>query len=153
MAAKNYICTAEGFIKGKSFDDLNKEIVIEYTDKVKEAQNFGTKSATEFMERHAIKGFVWKPYEQAAIRNMYVVEKNCHYDGRYHQEENSIEEWVVNKAIMRNESDVAFLTTKKLAQDNLLTFDEAKARALELNTEAISKYMEKLEELKNQTEK
>lgn len=149
---KNYICTGKGFVKSAGFIEDKQEFVIEYTDKLRYAQKFNTKGATKFMENHEILGFVYKPHEEEAIRSLYLVEKNCHHNGRYFQEENPIEEWVVRKAVMANESDVKFLLSGKLVQENLMSFEEAKTKALELNLEAIVKFQEKIKEITESNE-
>jgi len=150
---KNYICTAEGFIKSMEYSQESQGMVIEYTDKLRYAQTFNTKGALNFMERHNIKGFVYKPYEEEPIRNMYVVKKAYRYGFEREKKDNNVEEWIVQKAIMANESDVKFLMSKKLVQEDMMTFEEAKAKALELNTQLMSDLINKIDVLKDIDEK
>ena len=39
---KNYICTSEGFLKSAGFSQDKQSFVIEYTDKIRDAQVFNT---------------------------------------------------------------------------------------------------------------
>jgi len=149
---KNYICTGKGFVKSSSFDKESLKILIEYTDKVRHAQNFNTKAAISFMEKHNIEGFVWRPYAQEPLRDMYVVKQRNNYGFDSGEDNDMVEEWKVEKAFMRNESDIAFLMSKSMAKEKLLTFDEAKAKALELNMEMINELNDKLNKLVNSTE-
>jgi hypothetical protein len=150
---KNYICTGKGFVKGTNFNPETLKTEVLYTDKIREAQAFNTKAATKFMENHSIKGFIWKPYAQEAIRDMYVVRKRRTY-GFNGDEKNDVEEWQVDKAFMAHESDINFLTSKSSRAENqeMMTFDEAKARALELNMELMHDLNDKVKELAHATD-
>jgi len=148
---KNYICTGKGFVKGLERivpDSYETEVV--YTDKVREAQAFNTKAANKFMENHGIEGFVWKPYNEEAIHNMYEVKK---IRMAWKEEKDEvIEEWQIQKAFMASESDINFLNSKKLNSDDMMTFDEAKAKALELNMAMMDELKEKIVEITNAKE-
>jgi len=147
---KNFICTAKGFVMGKRFDPDTLETEVLYTEKVRDAQGFKTSGAVKFMASHDIKGFVWKPYEQDAVRNMYEVRKIrkswCEGEGE------KIEEWQPVRAIMRSHSDIAFLTHKEADLEGLMTFEEAKAEALRRNIEMVSELNAKINELTTKTE-
>jgi len=150
---KNYICTSEGFLKSAGFSQEKQEFMIEYTNKVRDAQAFNTKAATKFMENHDVKGFIWKPYEQEPVRNMYVVRKNRIY-GFNENEKNSVEEWILEKAVMVNESDIVYLTSKSnrgINQD-VMTFEKAKTKTIELNLELLRDINEKVKDLTHQKE-
>ena len=147
---KNYICTAKGFVQGVRFDTDSLKHEILYTDKIRYAQQFKSGAATTFMKRHEIEGFVWKPYKEEPIRNMYVVKRYKHYGVENH--EGDVEEWKVEKAIMANESDVKFLRSQKLEKQDMMTFEAAKAKAVELNTTMLIELNEKIKELTNKTE-
>lgn len=153
----NYICTSQGFVKSSEFDQEKQEVVVEYTEKVRDAQQFNTKAATKFMGSHGIEGFVWKPYEQDAIRNMYYVKKRQEefgYDmnNNRNPDKTGVQEWMPVKAVMASDSDVAFLTTKKLKAEDVMTFEEAKTEALRLNMEMLTELNEKLNELTDAVE-
>jgi len=142
---KNYICTAKGFVQGKRFDPDSLKTEVLYTDKVRYAQAFKTAGATKFMENHDIEGFIWKPYEQEAILDMYEVKK-IRMAWKEKKDE-VIEEWQPVKAFMASESDINFLTSKKLNSEGMMTFDEAKAEALRLNLEMMDELKHKISEL------
>lgn len=144
---KNYICTAEGFMKSAGFSQEEQDFVIIYTEKVREAQAFNTKTAMKFMENHGIKGFVWKPHEQEAVRNMYVVRKRSNFGKYIKNTDNDMLEWIVDKIVMVHDSDVSFLMSNKINADIVMTFEEAKTKALELNMELIRDLSDKVKEL------
>jgi hypothetical protein len=152
---KNYICTGKGFVKGTERNPDSFETTVIYTDKVREAQPFNTKAALKFLENRGIEGFIWKPYAQEVIRDMYVVNKRRSYEfGCDEDSENEmVEEWIVVKAFMAHESDINFLTSKSLQAQNMMTFDEAKTEALKLNMEMIRELNDKVNELAHKTEK
>jgi len=145
MSNKNFVCTGKGFIKSAShkFDSELMEHVFEitYTDKVREAKTFKINGGIAFMEKYGIVGFVWKPYKEDPLRNMYVVRKSGGGSrwGKNDEEENTVEEWVVEKAFMANESDVKFLTSKNQMNQNVMEFEDAKVKALRLNIELVDK--------------
>ena len=142
---KNYICTAKGFVQGMRFDTDSLKHEILYTDKIRYAQQFKSGAATTFMKRHGIEGFVWKPYKEEPIRNMYVVKRYKYYGVEKH--ESDVEEWQVEKAVMANESDAKFLRTQKLEKQDMMTFEVAKAEALRLNREMMIKFKEKIDNM------
>lgn len=147
---KNFICTSEGFVMSFShhYDKSDGEHVnvIHYTNKVREAMSFSTKNGNKFMEKYGVKGFIWKPFLEDPLRDKYVVRKNGKYGhsfGRNDEEENEVEAWVVEKAFMAKESDVRFLTTKNKENQNVMEFDVARAKAVELNRELMQKLRNK----------
>jgi hypothetical protein len=137
-------------VKGKRFDDNLMETVIDYTEKAREAQAFQSNSGTEFMKRHGIEGFIWKPFAEEPIRNMYDVKK-VRMAWKEEKDE-KIEEWQPTKLTMCSDSDVGFLRSGKLNSEKAMTFEEAKAEALRLNTEMLGELMEKIHKLKTETE-
>jgi hypothetical protein len=97
------------------------------------------------MENHDIKGFIWKPYEENAIRDMFYVKKRYEYG--FKEDKSSVQEWMPVRAIMANDSDVSFLTSKRLVEDEVMTYEEAKAEALRLNMEMSSELTDKIKNL------
>jgi len=150
MKAKNYIATGKGFVQGTRFDPDTLKTDIIYTDKIREAQGFSTKVAEKFIGNHGIEGFVWKPFEENAIRNMYTVKK-VRMAWKEKKGE-KIEEWQPVKLMMSSDSDIAFLRSGKVESEEAMTFEEAKAETLRLNTEMLGELMEKIDNLKNITE-
>jgi len=152
MKAKNYICTAEGFVKDVSVSGKGTQLYVtevHYTDKLREAMPFGTKTAETFMERHNIKGFIWKPFAEEPVRNSYTVRKrsNCFFE-----DDKDAIGWIPEKLTMTSDSDIGFLMSSKLKSEEAMTFEEAKAEALRLNTEILSELMGKIDNLKTKTE-
>jgi len=155
MKAKNYICTAKGFVKGTSLHEPTKTTLVEYTEKLREAKQFSTKSGLQFLERHGIEGWVWTPYAQDPVRDKYVVKRVRKYGFEYDSEDerrDEIEEWQPVRMFMAHDSDVSFLTSKKLQSDEGMGFEEAKAEALRRNTEMLQELMNKMDNLKTQKE-
>lgn len=149
MKAKNYICTAKGFVVEMRHDENGSELVT--TTRVREATVFSTKTAKAFLERNNIEGFVWKPFEQEAVRDMYEVKKVSKYDFQYDDEErDAIEEWQPVKLKMTSDTDIGYLMSGKLKSEEAMTFEEAKAEAMKRNTEMLAELMEKIDKLKTQ---
>jgi hypothetical protein len=151
MKAKNYICTAKGFVVEMRHDENGSELIT--TTRIREASAFSTKSAKAFLERNEIEGFVWKPFEQEAIRNMYTVKKITKYDFQYEDEKcDAVDEWQPVKLKMTSDTDIGFLMSGKLEAEEAMTFEEAKDEALKRNTEMLAELMEKMDKLKTKTE-
>ena len=142
---KNYICTSKGFVKSGGFNQEKQDFVVEYSDKVRDAQQFNTKAAGKFMENHNIEGFIWKPYKEDPIRDMYYVKKVRM--AWQEEEDEKINEWIPVKAVMANDSDISFLRSKKLIEDDVMTYEEAKTEALRLNMEMLNELNDKIKEL------
>ena len=125
-----FIGTSFGFIKGVKFDRENGN-TIEYTPHLRYAQTFKSGGARAFMRKHDIVGFLYNPYAQEAVRDMYEVKKDgFSWDDN---DKDGIKEWKVQRAIMVNENDANWLQSKKLAGRDLLSLEEAQAKALKLN--------------------
>lgn len=148
---KNYICTAKGFVKSAGFNGENHEFVIEYTEKLREAKKFNTKTAQKFILNHEIEGFIWKPFAQEAVRGMYEVKQRYNYG--FEEREDKIMEWMPVKITMGSDSDVSFLMSNKLKADDAMTFEEAKTKALELNMIMVEELKYKISDITHQTEK
>ena len=143
--AKNYICTAKGFVKGKRFDEVLMETVIDYTDKVREARAFTTSTAQKFLENNEVEGFIWKPFAEEPVRNMYEVRK---IRMAWKEEAGEkIEEWQPTKLMMTSDNDVGFLMSGVLKSEKAMTFEEAKAEALRLNLGMLNELNEKINKL------
>ena len=138
-----FIGTGFGFIKGVKFDKVNGSTEIEYTPHLRYAQTFKANGAKAFMRKHDIVGFLFNPYAQEAVRDMYEVKK----DGFSwnDNDKNAIKEWKVQRAIMVNENDANWLQSKKLAGRDLLTFEEATQKAIDLNQAMLAELQQKLD--------
>jgi hypothetical protein len=145
----NYIVTNFGFVKSVTFDKITLQHTIEYTDKLRYAQTFNNKGARAFMEKHDIIGFIYNPYAEEPVRNMYEVKKRHRYE--FEECLDKVEEWQPVKAIMVSESDANFLQSRKLAGRNLMTLGEAQALAIELNTRMLEELQAKVQKQKELT--
>jgi len=139
-----FIGTSFGFIKGVIFDRECGNI-IEYTPHLRYAATFKAGGARAFMSKYDIVGFLYNPYAQEPVRDMYEVKK----DGFSWDDESkdSIKEWKVRKAIMINESDVNWLNSKKLEGRDLMSFEEAQQKAIDLNLAMLNEVQLKLNKL------
>jgi hypothetical protein len=133
MAAHIFIATSKGFVKGTTFNPETYVTTIEYTDRVRYALAFGTKQAGIFMKKYNLEGFFYNPYEQSPVRDMYRVVKRSDYSIT-NERDNLSQEYYIQKAVMVHDTDISFLCSGKLQANDLLTFEEAKAKVLELNT-------------------
>lgn len=143
----NFIVTAQGFVKSISFDKETKTYVIEYTRHIRNAQLYKTKGADITMKKHGIVGFIYNPYKEEPIRNMYEVRKTHRnfYDDNYND---AIQEWEAVKAIMVSDTDAGWLQSRKSKAKDLLTLEEAEAKALELNTAMLKELEAKISKQK-----
>lgn len=139
----NYIVTNFGFIKNVVFNRKTLTNDIEYTDKLRYAKTYKTKGAKALMEKHDIIGFIYSPYQEEPIRNLYEVKKRQSWSVLENHSE-LVEEWQVVKAFMINESDANFLQARQLKSRDFLTLEQAQAKAIELNTAMLKELNEKL---------
>jgi len=144
MKAKNYIVTAKGFVVKMEHDREGSRLIT--TTKLREATTFSAKTGKAFLERNDVEGFVWKPYEQEAVRDKYVVKQNKPYG--FEDDEELIHVWQPVRMFMASDSDVSFLQSNKLQAEEGMTFEEAKAEAIRLNTEMLGELMEKIDKQK-----
>jgi hypothetical protein len=94
------------------------------------------------MKNHDINGFLYNPYAEEPVRNMYEVKKQEYYS--FEENKDCIQEWKPVKAVMVNENDAEFLHTRKLKSQNLLTLEQAQAKAIELNIAMMRELNEKI---------
>lgn len=143
----NYIVTSFGFIKGISFNKETYVHTIEYTDRIRNAKEFTGKAAKVFMEKHDVIGFIYNPYSEEPLRNMYEVKRQ---PPRWYDTDstNEVMEWKAVKAMMAHDTDVSFLNTRKSNRDHLMTLEEAERKALELNQDLAQRLTEKINNLK-----
>lgn len=151
MAAHTFIATAKGFVKGVKTNIVEEttdnpktcEKIVEYTDRVRYALAFGAKQAAIFMKKYNLEGFFYNPYEQSPVRDMYKVVKRSDYS-IMEERPNLSQEYYIQKAIMVHDTDVSFLCSGKLNANDLLTFEEAKAKVLELNSKMLLELSQKI---------
>ena len=143
MAAHIFITTSKGFVKGAIFNKETKETTVEYVDRLRYAQAFSAKPAVAFLKKHNIEGFLYNPFEQEPVRDMYKVVKRSEYS-IMNERDNLTQEYYVQKAIMENDTDISFLLSGKRKAVDLMTFEEARDKAIELNSKMILELTNKL---------
>jgi hypothetical protein len=143
----NYIVTNFGFVKIIAIEGQGRDMkyVIQYTDKLRYALPLSAKVAKKIMERHDIIGFLYNPYAEEPVRNMYEVKKRTRF---FEETEQLVYEWQACKAIMISESDANFLQSQKLQGRDLMTLGEAQAKAIELNTKMLEELQVKVQKQK-----
>jgi len=145
----NFVVTAMGFVSSVSYEKVVNgppKIEILYTNKLRESKPFSTKKHAEhFMQKYNLSGFVYNPWKEEPIRDMYTVKHSK--KGFQWDDKSSIEHYYHEKVIMLSETDVNFLTTRKSASANLLTESEALNRAIELNKKAAGELISRAMEL------
>lgn len=145
----NYIITGFGFIR-ELYTEYNSEsneleLIVEYTNKIRYAKVYKTKRAKQLLEKHDIVGFVYNPYEEEPIRDMYSVKKRKCY---INDDENLVDEFYIKREVMINETDVKFLQNKKFEVDGLLTHEEAVQKVYELNQKMLTELTSKINKQK-----
>lgn len=139
----NYICTNFGFVKAILYDIETRTSKIEYTDRLRYANAYNSKTAKNIMEKHDIIGFIYNPYAENHIgRDMYEVRR----DNPSWENPDKLGEWRAVKAWSTNDSDAEFLRTRKLKADDYLTLEQAQAKAIELNRKMLHDLYNKLGE-------
>lgn len=139
----SFIVTSKGFVKDSKFNKEKLEVEVFYTDKLRFAQGFNSSTAKSFMEKHKIEGFVYKPWEDEPLRDLYKVVKRNGYS--FDEERNGeVLEYVVSK-VWDSESDASFLRNKKkIDRTELYSLDEANTKAIELNTKMLEELKKKI---------
>lgn len=144
----NFIVTSKGFFKEVivEIDKTNnvKKHNIIYVDKLRNAKAFKTETAKKVIANYEIDGFIYNPYAEEAVTNMYRVVKRSDYSIMENRS-NLLQEFYVEKVKMCSETDVKFLERRKLEKEELLTFEEAKKKAILLNEELLAKLLEKIQ--------
>jgi len=142
--ANKYICTGKGFVKGTTFDRNHPDIkerwtpIVVYTNTLRDAKVFTSAHIAKFIEKHNIEGFVYSPWSEEPIRDLWrvVLKEQIKYDEGY-TNRRTLSKWEAVRATMVSESDVKWLLTKKNLKEGLLTEEEAKLLAEKKNKELI----------------
>lgn len=139
----NFIISGSGFLKSTSFNKDTKQVDIEWTKILREAQKFNNKHAVATIKKHKIDAFVWNPYTEEAIKGKWnVIQRENYYDF-FNDENHNVLEWIPIKVKMENKTDVDFLLSKGI--DNKKYYDSYE-EALEV---ANIKNVEMLNELQS----
>jgi len=104
-----------------------------------------SKEGKTLIEKHAINAFLYNPYGEEPVRDMYeVVKRNAFAEKAYNDDDHQVEEYFVRKARMVNDSDVSFLMSGKLKSSELLTYEEATQKAYDLNQKMLKELQSKI---------
>lgn len=139
----NYICTSFGFVKSITFNYETQTYNIEYTDRLRHARAYNSKSAKKLMEKHDIVGWIYNPYAEEHVgEDKYEVKQNKSY-GYIHKDKVEVNEWHVVKPWLCSESDAIFLN-KRIKTPEYMSLEEAQAKAIELNFKMLNKLQNEL---------
>lgn len=140
----NYICTSFGFIKSITFNNEIKTHAVEYTNKLRDAHTYTSKSAKKVMQKYDIIGWIYNPYaEEHVSEDKYEVKQNKSY-GYAHRDKVEVNEWHAVKVWNYNDSDARFLNERKLKTPEYMSFEEAQEKAIELNFKMLNKLQNEL---------
>jgi len=146
----SFIVSGKGFYKSITFNIDTKENDIEWTDLLREAKRFNTKSANSIIAINNIDAFVWNPYKEEPIIGKWTAVKRTGLYDFIHNENHKTHEWKPERAVMEKKTDVNYLTTmdavKKTYYDS---YEEALAVCQEKNIEMINELQEKITNLQN----
>lgn len=143
----NFIIGGKGFLKSISFNRDENQFVMEWTQFIREAQKFKTKSALDIINKYNIDAFVWNPYKEEPLKEKWFVsQRRDYFMGDY-------DEWKPNRVVGEKKTDVQFLTSKGI--DNKIYYDSYED-ALEVcqikNLEIINELQEKMNKMKSNIE-
>jgi hypothetical protein len=149
-----FAVTSKGFFKEKRRNVLEGKTTFEFiwTNKLREAKQFSSRGKVfSFFNENGLEGFSYNPKEEEVIREMYRVIKRHNYS--FDKDNNhNINEWIVEKAIMVNNSDVSFLYGKDNTAD-LYSKEQAMEICIERNTIMLKELINKIDLLKEQNNK
>lgn len=145
-----FAITALGILKEKKITIVENRPVVEYlwTNKLREGKIFSSRTkALDWLKINGFDGFAYNPKEQENIKDRYIVVKRRN-PYSFEDESITVNEWVVEKAIMLNASDLYFLMGR---DDSAKSYEleEAKAICRERNLAMLKDLTEKI---KNQEE-
>ncbi len=119
----NYIVTSKGFLKGWDKNEKNERIIL-YTDLIREALSFKTKTAKEVIETNNLEAFIWNPFKEEPITNKWQVVQRQSYEDFLNEETHKVLEWRVIKVRMENKTDAKFLNNRN-PSDEYHSYEEA----------------------------
>lgn len=124
-----FIAGSKGFFKSYTFDEKYNKI-FHWTDKIREAKQFQTAGkATKYIAGMNLDAFVWNPYKEEPIRDKYdVIKKRSYYSSN-----DLIHEWVIEKVMMKSNTDAKFIENKQTEESKYYTLEQAQEIAFERN--------------------
>lgn len=144
----NFIVSGKGFLKSTEFNVDTKKVDIVWTNLLREAQRFNTKTAMAIIQKNDFEAFVWNPYKEEPVRGKWeVVQRQKHYDF-FNDNNHKALEWKPIRVTMENKTDVNFLLTKGVEKkDYYNSEEEAIEIAQERNQEIILELQEKMQKM------
>lgn len=149
-----FAVTSKGFFKEVKVTILERSATFEliWTNKLREAKQFTSRgNVAKFLKKYNLDGFAYNPKEEEVIREMYrVIKRRDH--SFLNDSKHEICEWVIEKAIMVNNSDVSFLNGKDNNAD-LYSKEHAMEICIERNTIMLKELIGKIDQLKEESTK
>ena len=147
----SYITTGLGFVQGIEYNQMEQnprgECVILYTPHLRYAKYFTKKAGLNFIKNKNLIGFIYNPIAEEPLRDLYEIRKkqNLHSCvANEYKQIDLIDEYIVQRAVMKSETDIKFFQSGKLVKDSLYTFEDAKAKAIEMNEAILNQLQEKI---------
>ena len=144
----NFIVSGKGFLKSTEFNKDTLKVDIVWTNLLREAQKFNTKTAVAIIEKNKLEAFVWNPYKEEPIRGKWeVVQRQKHYDF-FNDEDHKALEWKAVRVTMEKKTDVNFLLTKGVEKKGYYNSEEEAVEiAQERNQAIITELKEKMQKM------
>lgn len=153
MSANKNVVSGFGFyVETKRIYDFDDQLKVKgferqyvWTDKAREAKVFETKSAIAFintLKNQNIDAFMWNPYKEEPIRDMYKVVRRTEYTSFYSEDKHKVLEWIVIKLKMANHTDAKFFAN--MMEKDYYPYDEAVEIAKQKNLEMLIELEEKM---------
>lgn len=141
----NFVVSGKGFLKSSEFNVDSKKVEIEWTQILREAQRFNSKTAASIIAKNGLEAFVWNPYKEEPIRGKWeVTQRRDHYNF-IHDEHHKSLEWRPGRVVMEKKTDVNFLTSKGVEKKNYYdSYEEALVVCQERNQEIIDELKSKM---------
>jgi len=133
----NFIVSGKGFLKSTDFNVDTKQVDVVWTDLLRDAQKFNTKTAVAIIEKNKLEAFVWNPYKEEPIRGKWeVVQRQKHYDF-FNDEDHKALEWKAVRVTMEKKTDVNFLLTKGVEKKGYYNSEEEAIEIAQERNQAI----------------
>lgn len=141
--SNKFIVTGKGFVQNIKFNPLTLKHDVSFTNSLRDAKLFTGKGANQTISKYELDGFIYSPWSQDAITDMWEVVYRTDYSYFNNEHFSSGKsKWVAQRASMKSESDAKFLASNKARErDTLLTEEEAKELAIKKNKEIIDYLM------------
>ena len=144
----NFIVSGKGFLKSTTFNTDSKQIDIEWTNLLREAQRFNAKTAIAVIQKNNLEAFVWNPYKEEPIKGKWEITQRREHYSFIHDEHHKALEWGPVRVVMEKKTDVNFLTSKGVERK---VYYDSYEEALEIcqvkNLEIIKELQEKMEKM------